>query len=988
MVISPIRLTKALVVIVLVIVMVNSGVSLAMGAGEASLHQPAPITFAGITATWDNSGRVILESTQHPGALALELLPNRPFRQQWLQEISYHSNAEEESWSFISDTGQGRYRGIIRFDRRYPGLIHWSVWATFPQIQSFNLSTPDLYPFDITTQKAGGRWLRPILTPKGSQLPAALSYDSQMHLHLLYLVNLSALDPLYARMPADPQAPVYNSPEGLGFLCPKGVLPAQVELPLADAFLYIQPEQPLYAQPTTRYVLMIADVYDRLPQPATTHTDWACLVAPAAVTDLLRPENWHPYAGNLYLKPYVADARPSIEFIAGGDVLVPLNDALPILAPEEQPAALKLSQQIAQGLDVFHDTYVGSIGNNPAPMASVWDSWYWFNGYINMMNLARQGNTDAQRIVLDSAEKLVQVGRAFHYRFPFMMNINTLQPVRQEFYQGDTTGAYIYLMLGYYELTGDPFYLTEAQKAVTVIASFNFDLSYEMHMSGICLAALAWLAQICEEPAYLELANVPLANILQASWLWENNYGWAREYRTWGGLSPISGSAMITAYEMHNVWRYLQEFYQRAHHELSAPVRKLVAELIKQQMAVGRSLLPPFLPQEALSNQPDLGIVDPQQFIPLEDLRSGRFTSGTIGQEIYGAGLPFQFVAAAYRAITPEGLRLFAEYPIVQLQYNAQERQITVELGGTADYTTRLRLESTATQGHPQDWQLFTATGEALPLQVQENAVEAIVPGGSTLIFRLRQMQWQPVGQAGLGAPTLLVAGQSHPFTMELSNPTGDELVVTFAAQASWAPGEEAATQKWAVTPEQLNLPAYSTTRVTLQLPAAPPQPAGLAQITLMAQAGERLLPSHTFLAEIVGQMDAGFSDTFNKAGVWQPYRGSPVQIESGFGTGIFLSQAGHAVAASKELVIDVDRYPILSLNVQRAEGAWALQVVDSDHPEQGLYIQGDTSATGVFHYDLRERLGWHGLQRFRILIIPVGQNKRLWLKWVRISDE
>jgi hypothetical protein len=68
-----------------------------------------------------------------------------------------------------------------------------------------------------------------------------------------------------------------------------------------------------------------------------------------------------------------------------------------------------------------------------------------------------------------------------------------------------------------------------------------------------------------------------------------------------------------------------------------------------------------------------------------------------------------------------------------------------------------------------------------------------------------------------------------------------------------------------------------------------------------------------------------------------------------------------------REVCIDIDRYPILSLKVDQASALWAIFADDGRHfPELGLRLQQENWRTGVYHYDLR-RTGWRGVKQFRL---------------------
>ncbi|MEN0082371.1 MAG: hypothetical protein AAGC51_12975, partial [Flavobacterium lindanitolerans] len=51
-------------------------------------------------------------------------------------------------------------------------------------------------------------------------------------------------------------------------------------------------------------------------------------------------------------------------------------------------------------------------------------------------------------------------------------------------------------------------------------------------------------------------------------------------------------------------------------------------------------------------------------WIPLEDLNDGWEKAGQVGQEVYGAGLPFAVVSRQYYRLEEEDLLFFVDYPV------------------------------------------------------------------------------------------------------------------------------------------------------------------------------------------------------------------------------------------------------------------------------------------------------------------------------------
>ena len=86
-------------------------------------------------------------------------------------------------------------------------------------------------------------------------------------------------------------------------------------------------------------------------------------------------------------------------------------------------------------------------------------------------------NLEAKDMVLKSSQTIVNLGRTVSYEFPqfleiFNGNYHDILGTRREFYKYDATGVYAYLMLQYYNLTGDETYIEEAKNSKLTLVIF------------------------------------------------------------------------------------------------------------------------------------------------------------------------------------------------------------------------------------------------------------------------------------------------------------------------------------------------------------------------------------------------------------------------------------------------------------------------------------------------------------------------------------
>jgi hypothetical protein len=114
------------------------------------------------------------------------------------------------------------------------------------------------------------------------------------------------------------------------------------------------------------------------------------------------------------------------------------------------------------------------------------------------------------------------------------------------------------------------------------------------------------------------------------------------------GLDPLPTGDYVAMLEQYESWIALRAYAQDDQGEPSY-VTSLVSDFLQYTPEISQYALPPQLPTGVAASTPGLYDFVKQNDlswqIPLEDLREGDATSGTIGQEIYGAGGPFVFAA-------------------------------------------------------------------------------------------------------------------------------------------------------------------------------------------------------------------------------------------------------------------------------------------------------------------------------------------------------
>lgn len=460
---------------------------------------------------------------------------------------------------------------------------------------------------------------------------------------LLYFQNFTALNDYFALQRTAPRECVRLTSTGFGFERPGGSRPLRSEPTiLNDAWLFLTPGKPAGESAMAEgFLAALADIYNGIDKPGLEETDWQ-ETAGRLLTDLGDVRCQSTVGGQTLLRSYVGVPRlNNAEAISQLDVLVALR-RYEAVHGEVSP----LDDHLAENLWQFYNLRLNTMVND-APNEGVQegDSWYALHIHLGLARLARLGDPSARTLLFLSLPKVIRFARAVNYDFPVFFRYTDDSAISGHEY--DVTGGYLYLMLDAWQLSGEDSYLAEAKLAAEHIAGHGFNYTYEAHMTAATCAALARLFQITGERRYLELSYMPFANLMAISWLWECDYGYAAEYRTFFGLSPMAGAAVITPMEQHQSWSYLREYREIAAGELPAGLLQLLDGFIAYTPTVMKYSLPPFLPGAALVTGPT--VYDswnvPAFYIPLEDLREGWQKSGSLGQQIYGAGAPLVFAA-------------------------------------------------------------------------------------------------------------------------------------------------------------------------------------------------------------------------------------------------------------------------------------------------------------------------------------------------------
>lgn len=564
----------------------------------------------------------------------------------------------------------------------------------------------------------------------------------------LYVQNLTALAPLFDATHTSGTKSVSADPGGFGFrpsvVSPSPAsagaapLPAGATLTLADSFLALDADNGSIAAPlpqARQYIDLLAAVYDALPnRPATVESDWSAL-AERALADLQSPACWSR-PGSGYLRNYVNEPwGPNTGELS---VQLPLLVASLLYERARNLPPTVLTQRIAPTLPDFYSADAHTIHDfttDPRPARADSNE----AGLLLLLAQAAElGLPQAKSLLRDSLDATIALARRHQYRFPIFFDPQTLDAIGGV--EPDCTGVYGDLMLRCYRLLGDPSYLEEARRALTVIDGFGLDYAYELHGTAIGAVACAQMWKITGDRAYLDKSLLCLANVLRHCWLYEPDYGFRKGEHHFFTVSAMPGVYAAPA-EQYQAWLALREYDDLAHDALPPSARLLLGEFLKYGPTNVRYLYPAYLTPGSVAPASERGgKMEPSLLVPIEDLNDPWLISGKIGQEIYGAGAPLAVAAKSVSMVPAAGLTVASEYPIREQVWNAGRHILRLRLVGFADkasfagrYTTRVTIRYDAAKA---SWSGATAARATANRPARSRLRIRIVAGSGTVIDR------------------------------------------------------------------------------------------------------------------------------------------------------------------------------------------------------------------------------------------------------------
>lgn len=497
---------------------------------------------------------------------------------------------------------------------------------------------------------------------------------------MLYLQNLTALADYCQQTQTSCADVVGGSWPEMGFALPSAIekpLKAGKEVVISDAFVAFEEEVSGEEFMIARQFLnLLARIYLLLPRPETRYQHWPD-VLDKGLKDLIEsPGCWSQVAGHKYFNAYVSDYNTPPEIMVQLAVLLPLLDYV-----EWSKTELEVMKTIKDGLPAFYDRKIGSImrwlpaaeekleGEEEQKKPGVMDSWYLHHPLLNLSRLALKGDQVAEKLFLDSLDFAIKAAHHFNYKWPVFYMMDTLEVLKAETAEGkggekDVAGIYAHVMLQAWELTKEKRFLNEAEKAAKTLQDYGLEVFYQANNTAFASGALLRLYKITQNELYLDLSYQCLAGIFRNTQIWDCNYGYGRNFPKFFALFPLNDAPYTAVYEEQEVFCALHDYLKHAEGvEILPSVKLLIAEYIRYLVDRAVYYYPGMLPEEMLEEKPKIGEVDAKLWIALEDLQDGWQKSGSVGQEVYGAGNAFGILPRHYLRVPDESFLIYVDYP-------------------------------------------------------------------------------------------------------------------------------------------------------------------------------------------------------------------------------------------------------------------------------------------------------------------------------------
>lgn len=524
---------------------------------------------------------------------------------------------------------------------------------------------------------------------------------------VFYFQNLTAMSPYCEASETSLSETVGGSWPEIGFEFPvnrEKPIPADVGFTISDAFVILDENIVKEdGEVTSQFLNYLAVIYSHLPKPEPTYQDWHGIAENVLSQLHMNKGCWTMVNSSPYLNAYVGDYKTPAEIMVQLAVQLPLHEYLTWSGKTHQ-----LYDDLNKGFADFYDERISSIVRwHPAledqldkseeqKQEMVMDSWYLHHPLLNLARLAHRGDEIAKKLFLDSVDYAIKVAHHFDYEWPVFYKMTTLEVIKAETSPGkggekDVPGSYAHVMLMAYKLTNEKRFLNEAVKALKSLEGLAFDIFYQANNTVFTAGALVELYRETNDEKYLKLSYCCLAGVFKNVQLWDCNYGYGKNFPNFFSVFPLNDAPYTAAYEEFEVYAALHHYMEVTDGiDILPSLKILIPEFIKY--AVGRLAFyyPPLLPADMIAEEIKTGEVQKDLWVPLEDIHDGWEKSGEVGQEVYGAGVPFGVVSRQYFMLKDINAMGFINYPAVNFKF--RKNTFTFRVNGDSKFKALLTL--------------------------------------------------------------------------------------------------------------------------------------------------------------------------------------------------------------------------------------------------------------------------------------------------------
>jgi hypothetical protein len=513
---------------------------------------------------------------------------------------------------------------------------------------------------------------------------------------VLYVQNLTALNPYFAATGTKPESTVGGDWPELGYripVDPSKSLPPGEPICLYDTHLVFRRfAEEAESESAWQFLDMLAAVYCRIEKPDTELRPWIER-AKRTLRDLEKApktRTWH--YGEVYFHPYTNAEYP--DSMVQLSLLSAVYD-WGIWRGRKHP----LYARIQRGLAKFHDSKLGTLRRYLPDVgadknADAVDSWYLYHPLVNLSNMAISGDAKARDLFLATVDYGIKAARHFDYKWPIQFDaknfkvITAVAPADRRG-QTDVGGIYAWVMLQAFQLTGETRFINEARAALDSARGLRFDLNYQANLTAWGAAACIRLWRITEEKTYLALSYAYLASFFHNAQIWESEIGVAANLSNFMGVTCLQDAPYMAIYECFDSYAAFERFLDLGGPDLIPSARLLVSEYCRYALHRAWFYYPDALPPEALAEKQRNGEIDPSLSYPLEDLYPDGQPCGQVGQEIYGAGAAMVFASRAFHRIEGASFILFCDHFIRALS-RVDEHTVSFRVDGEDGGAVRL----------------------------------------------------------------------------------------------------------------------------------------------------------------------------------------------------------------------------------------------------------------------------------------------------------